>query len=159
MPSTLSYTAAGLAALIPFATAQTYSSCNPTNSSQFPCSADEGLCQSTAFESDFTTGDNSSWHSLAGTVSYTDSGAEFTIAQRGDAPTIETDFYIFYGKVEVTMKSAPGTGIVSSIVLESNDLDEIDWVSKLLSFASPFSQPPPKNQDLSECTNNFIAER
>mgnify|MGYP007076149304 FL=1 len=27
------------------------------------------------------------------------------------------------------MKAAPGTGIVSSIVLESDDLDEIDWVS------------------------------
>ena len=25
------------------------------------------------------------------------------------------------------MKAAPGTGIVSSIVLESDDLDEIDW--------------------------------
>ncbi|KAF9636011.1 putative extracellular cell wall glucanase crf1 allergen asp f9 protein [Lasiodiplodia theobromae] len=133
MPSTSTTTAARLSALLAsallpsLATAQTYSSCNPTNSSQFPCSADAGLCQSTVFESDFTTGDNSSWHSLAGTVTYSDEGAAFTIAERGDAPTIETDFYIFYGRVEVTMKAAPGTGIVSSIVVESNDLDEIDW--------------------------------
>lgn len=26
------------------------------------------------------------------------------------------------------MQAAPGTGIVSSIVLESDDLDEVDWV-------------------------------
>lgn len=31
-----------------------------------------------------------------------------------------------FGKVEITMKSAPGAGIVSSLVLESDDLDEID---------------------------------
>lgn len=140
MPQHFHSYATGLAlALLPFSTAQTYSSCNPTNSSQFPCAADAGLCQSTVFESDFTTGDNSSWNSLSGTVDYTSSGAEFTIAQRGDAPTIETDFYLFYGRVEVTMRSAPGTGIVSSIVLESNDLDEIDWVP-----IPSLPPPPPK---------------
>lgn len=31
-----------------------------------------------------------------------------------------------FGRVDVKMKAAPGTGIVSSIVLESDDLDEID---------------------------------
>jgi beta-glucanase (GH16 family) len=31
-----------------------------------------------------------------------------------------------FGKVEFTMKCAPGAGIVSSLVLESDDLDEID---------------------------------
>ncbi|KAK4635307.1 putative glycosidase crf1 [Fulvia fulva] len=38
-----------------------------------------------------------------------------------------TNFYIFFGRVDVVMKAASGTGIVSSIVLESDDLDEIDW--------------------------------
>jgi beta-glucanase (GH16 family) len=32
-----------------------------------------------------------------------------------------------FGKYSVTMKAAPGTGIVSSLVLQSDDLDEIDW--------------------------------
>jgi beta-glucanase (GH16 family) len=32
-----------------------------------------------------------------------------------------------FGKVEVTLKAAPGAGIVSSVVLQSDDLDEIDW--------------------------------
>jgi beta-glucanase (GH16 family) len=31
-----------------------------------------------------------------------------------------------FGRVEITMKAAPGAGIVSSLVLESDDLDEID---------------------------------
>jgi hypothetical protein len=29
---------------------------------------------------------------------------------------------------QVKMKAAPGAGIVSSIVLESDALDEVDWV-------------------------------
>lgn len=32
-----------------------------------------------------------------------------------------------FGHVEFVVKAAPGTGIVSSAVLQSNDLDEIDW--------------------------------
>jgi beta-glucanase (GH16 family) len=31
-----------------------------------------------------------------------------------------------FGKVQITMKAAPGAGIVSTLVLESDDLDEID---------------------------------
>jgi len=52
--------------------------------------------------------------------------------QRGDAPTIQTDFYILFGYVEVKMRASSGTGVVSSIVLESDDLDEVDWVSLFL---------------------------
>lgn len=40
---------------------------------------------------------------------------------------MQTDFYIFFGRVDVTMKAAQGQGIISSIVFESDDLDEIDW--------------------------------
>ena len=32
-----------------------------------------------------------------------------------------------FGHVEFQLKSAPGVGIVSSAVLQSDDLDEIDW--------------------------------
>ena len=32
-----------------------------------------------------------------------------------------------FGHVEFTIKAAPGTGIVSSAVLQSDCLDEIDW--------------------------------
>ncbi|KAL8703594.1 MAG: hypothetical protein Q9201_003219 [Fulgogasparrea decipioides] len=38
-----------------------------------------------------------------------------------------TNFKFFFGRVEFVVKAAPGTGIVSSMVLLSDDLDEIDW--------------------------------
>lgn len=60
-------------------------------------------------------------------MGYSSAGAAFTINKQGDAPTIQTNFYIFFGSVSVIMRSAPGTGIVSSAILESDDLDEIDW--------------------------------
>ena len=50
-----------------------------------------------------------------------------TFAKRYDAPTMSTNFNYSFGRVEVVAKSAPGTGIVSSMVLLSADLDEIDW--------------------------------
>jgi beta-glucanase (GH16 family) len=67
------------------------------------------------------------WNTTAGTINYGDDGAKFTIAQRGDSPTVKTNFYLFFGQVEVIMKAASGQGIISSIVLESDDLDEVDW--------------------------------
>ncbi|KAL8869033.1 MAG: hypothetical protein Q9174_004576, partial [Haloplaca sp. 1 TL-2023] len=54
-------------------------------------------------------------------------GAEFTFAKRYDAPTMWTDFKFFFGRVEFVVKAGPGVGIVSSMVLLSDDLDEIDW--------------------------------
>ncbi|KAF1348504.1 concanavalin A-like lectin/glucanase domain-containing protein [Delphinella strobiligena] len=108
------------------ALAQTYTDCNPTEKT---CPNDTGLPAST-FSTDFTKGSSSftSWSAAAGTtITYDDNGAAFTIAKAGQAPTIQTDFYIFFGKIEVVMQASPGQGIVSSIVLESDDLDEIDW--------------------------------
>ena len=60
-------------------------------------------------------------------ISYTNDSAFFTMKQKGDAPTIQSNFYIFWGSVSVIMKAAKGQGIVSSVVLQSDDLDEIDW--------------------------------
>ena len=50
-----------------------------------------------------------------------------TLAERYDAPTLISDFYITYGRVEVELLAANGTGIVSSFFLQSDDLDELDW--------------------------------
>jgi hypothetical protein len=57
-------------------------------------------------------------------------GAEFKIEKLGDGPTIQSNFYMFFGYVEAVMKAAPGAGIVSSVVMQSDDLDEIDmeWI-------------------------------
>ncbi|OAA45651.1 cell wall glucanosyltransferase Mwg2 [Metarhizium rileyi] len=54
-------------------------------------------------------------------------GAVFKIDKESDAPTIETPKFIFFGKLDVVMQAAPGRGIITSAVLQSDDLDEIDW--------------------------------
>ncbi|KAJ5433144.1 uncharacterized protein N7458_012300 [Penicillium daleae] len=92
------------------------------------CPADTGLAR-WEFNTDFTSGSSafSKWNTTSGTVDSTSLGAKFTISEQGDAPTIESDFYIFFGRVEVKMRAANGTGIISTTVMESDDLDEIDW--------------------------------
>ncbi|KAH7136704.1 concanavalin A-like lectin/glucanase domain-containing protein, partial [Dactylonectria estremocensis] len=91
------------------------------------CADDTAL--SSSYTYDFTDGEDSdNWSSTASTdVEYTSSGAEFTITEQGDAPTLQSEWYIFFGRVEVHMKAASGTGIVSSVVLLSDTLDELDW--------------------------------
>lgn len=93
------------------------------------CAADTGL-NKWQFNTDFTSGSSSfsKWNVTAGTVESTSLGAKFTISEQGDAPTIESEFYIFFGRVDVKFRAANGTGIVSTTVMESDDLDEIDWV-------------------------------
>lgn len=49
------------------------------------------------------------------------------MGKSGDAPTLTSKFYIMFGHAEFVIKAAPGTGIVSSAVLQSDCLDEIDW--------------------------------
>jgi beta-glucanase (GH16 family) len=125
MRFTKAATAAIIAAL-PTALAQTFTDCNPMEKT---CPKDVGL-NSASFTSKFASDPNAedSWSKAAyTTVTYDNKGAQFRIAKAGQAPTMETGFYFFFGRVDVTMKPAPGQGIISSIVLESDDLDEIDW--------------------------------
>ncbi len=58
---------------------------------------------------------------------YNSNGASFTVANPGDAPLIASKWYIMFGHVEFVIKAAPGVGIVSSAILQSDDLDEIDF--------------------------------
>ena len=112
--------------LIPTTLAQTWTSCNPLNTTDCPVDKALGVSNYTI---DFTksTMSTSVWNTTAGLVNYGNNGAEFTVAKRLDSPTVQSLFYIFFGQVEVIMKAAPGRGIISSIVLESDDLDEVDW--------------------------------
>lgn len=76
---------------------------------------------------DFTQGEVNSFSTSGGTPTYSSTdGVTFTVAQSGDAPQLNSLFYIMFGRVEFEMKAAPGAGIVSSVVLQSDDLDEID---------------------------------
>ncbi|KAJ6186676.1 hypothetical protein N7519_007977 [Penicillium mononematosum] len=78
---------------------------------------------------------------LGGEVVAGPDGAEFTFNKQRDALTIVTDYYIFYGEVSVEMKASPGTGIVSSIHMLSDNNDEIDWVSSNLHFCPMGNEP------------------
>lgn len=114
-----------LAASAAIASAQTYTDCDPLKKT---CPDDPALsgkyshnyASSKAAAPDFA-GSN------AGTIYYQGDGAHFQVKDRGDSPTIISNFYFMYGRYEVKMKSAKGKGIVSSIVMQSDVRDEIDW--------------------------------
>ena len=78
---------------------------------------------------DFTKGENDFFTVADGTkLSYDPSlGAVFSISNENEAPTISSTKYIFFGKVDVTVRASVGQGVVTSFVLQSDDLDEIDW--------------------------------
>lgn len=65
---------------------------------------------------------------MAGTtITYGKEGAFLTVKKESDAPTMRTDKYLFFGRLDVELQAANGAGIVSGAVLQSDDLDEIDW--------------------------------
>jgi beta-glucanase (GH16 family) len=117
------FAAAALLSAVQYANAQTFTDCNPL---QKTCPSDPGL--GSTLTTDFTKGASNFWTLADATkMSYDSNGANFVIKTATDAPTISASKYIMFGKVTVTTKAAPGTGIVSSFILESDDLDEIDW--------------------------------
>lgn len=118
---------AGLLALMASTvSAQTHSACKPT---ERDCPPAPALGKSLTI--DYTKGaDKSGFFKLAdGTSLEYDGGkgAVFKIASDTDAPTLISNDYIFFGKLEIELQAAPGAGIVTSVVLQSDDLDEIDW--------------------------------
>ncbi|KAI1376257.1 glycoside hydrolase family 16 protein [Hypoxylon crocopeplum] len=122
VPTAWKYVAATAALFSGRAAAQTYTSCNPLSST---CPADTALGM--AIDVDFTQGEVNSFTNSGGEPTYGSDGATFTVRQSGDAPQLTSVFYIMFGRVEISLKAAPGAGIVSSFVLQSDDLDEIDW--------------------------------
>ena len=99
------------------------SSCNPMKTSG--CSPNKALA--TSFLEDFSS-ESDYFHAFtdSGTIEYTSDGLALTLKERFDNPGLKSDFYIMYGKVEVILKAANGTGVVTSFYLQSDDLDEID---------------------------------
>lgn len=107
--------------------AQTSSKCNPVVNGTNVCPVDEAF--GTAYDFVFNETEakyEALWTVTAGEIDWTAGGANFTIAEQGDSPTIRSNFYIFGGRVEFNMLTAPGQGIISSVMLLSDDLDEID---------------------------------
>lgn len=103
--------------------AQTYTACNPLKKS---CPADKAFGGKVTC--DFTQGACDAFESADGTsLKYDGKGATFEIMKESNAPTIHTGKYIFFGRIDVVVQAADGQGIVTSAVLQSDDLDEIDW--------------------------------
>lgn len=109
------------ALLIAPSAAQTYTNCNPTARSD--CPADSALGRTVNI--DFKSASDS--FTPQGNPTYGADGVSFTVAKSGDSPQLTSKWYIMFGKVEIAIKAAPGAGIVSSFVLQSDALDEIDW--------------------------------
>ncbi|KAI9781899.1 MAG: hypothetical protein M1816_002163 [Peltula sp. TS41687] len=101
---------------------QSFSNCNPLTSGG--CSPDPALGR--AVSVDLTQGASDSF-TVQGNPTFDSNGASFTIGRAGDAPQINSKFYIMFGRLDITLKAAPGAGIVSSVVMQSDVLDEIDW--------------------------------
>jgi len=120
-------TALLLAAVVPLCQAQTYTDCDPLKST---C-PDDNAMKAKTFTTDFKAGSSlpKGWHSVqcAGDIKYGKDGGAMVVAKKGDCPTIETDDYVLFGMFEVKMKSSPGQGLISSIVLQSDVRDEVDW--------------------------------
>ena len=94
------------------------------NKSTGSCPPDTALGKAATI--DFTQGSSDSF-TPQGNPTFDSNGAGFTVAKSGDSPQLTSKWYIMFGHVEYVIKAAPGAGIVSSAVLQSDDLDEIDW--------------------------------
>ncbi|XWW98234.1 hypothetical protein V2A60_006231 [Cordyceps javanica] len=110
--------------LLGAATAQVHTDCQPLNRTD--CPADPAFGTSHLFNFNATPSYDL-WETTVGSVDYNaDTGASFSVKKQGDSPTIRSKFYIFWGRYEISLKVASGTGIISSLMLLSDDLDEID---------------------------------
>jgi len=91
------------------------------------CPPDPALGMDTSFHFNMTPS-YELWETTVGPVTYDqETGAAFTVAKQKDSPTIRSKFYFFWGRAEIWMKAAKGTGIISSMMFLSDNLDEIDW--------------------------------
>ncbi|KAJ5591989.1 uncharacterized protein N7459_002358 [Penicillium hispanicum] len=99
-------------------------SCNPLTNSSCPADPALGTEHTWLFN---TTLDKKLWTMKTGKIDYTSTGAEFAIRSKKASTLLESNFYIFFGVMEVHAKMAKGAGIISSVILQSDDLDEIDW--------------------------------
>ncbi|KAF3033110.1 hypothetical protein E8E11_002717 [Didymella keratinophila] len=125
-------TIAFLASVLPTSWAQTHTACNPLNTTG--CPDMEALGGNATFfwnKTGIPTGGKVWEKQNQGTIDWSEDaqggGATFTIERSGDAPMVQSKFYMMFGRFEVVMKAATGTGIVSSAILQSEALDEIDW--------------------------------
>ncbi|KAG0154485.1 Concanavalin A-like lectin/glucanase, subgroup [Penicillium digitatum] len=98
--------------------------CNPLNKTT--CSPDPALGTEHTWLFNSTL-DTDLWDMRTGTLDYTPEGADFSMKTENSSTLLVSNFYIFFGVMEAHVKMAKGAGIISSVILQSDDLDEIDW--------------------------------
>ena len=120
---------AAIAAIAPTALAQTHSDCNPLEKKNCPSMQALGSNATFDFVAKGIPMDNKVWRKEnQGKVDWDEKeGATFTIERSKDSPRVQSNFYMLFGRLEVIMKAAKGQGIVSSAILQSEALDELDW--------------------------------
>jgi beta-glucanase (GH16 family) len=114
-----------LAALLPSTLAQTFTTCNPLN--QTGCPNMPALGGNSTFNFNETYNEDIWTKKNQGSVRQTNAGTELIVAKEGDSAQLVSNFYMLFGRLEIVMKAAGGQGIVSSAILQSECLDEIDW--------------------------------
>ncbi|ODQ80751.1 glycoside hydrolase family 16 protein [Babjeviella inositovora NRRL Y-12698] len=93
--------------------------CDPLTAT---CPADPALGESIRFDF-LSASDRFEVTSAASAIAYdATKGMELSINKRFDNPSLRSDFYIMFGRVQFELKAAPGT-----VFLQSDDLDEIDF--------------------------------
>ncbi|KAL5611489.1 hypothetical protein BROUX41_000913 [Berkeleyomyces rouxiae] len=135
--------ALAIAALSSTAAAQTFSKCDPTHGDVCPPNPAFGKCNKPQ-SFDFTKVD-SKWHKDSSFKKWwtTDDGVTYERDRleisnnrgaklnfkdpKNSSPLIKTNRYFFYGRVDVALQTAIGQGVVTSVVLEGDSRDEIDW--------------------------------
>lgn len=132
---------------------QVQTTCNPLTANN--CPPDPAL--SGTFQYDFANGESESFYTDSWWlpfISYdkTD-GATFSITRKGVAPTLTSKFYVMFGRFEIAIKTASGTGIISDVILQSDDQDEVDleWIGSQptqvqTNYYSIRNRPPVYNQ-------------
>lgn len=141
-----------LATIASTALGQTSTDCNPLVSRKFPslkpvyaffthfplilitehlpvgCPSDSAVGRN-SIECDFTAGACDAFEHLAGRAVTYESSHGLACSMDGpvQAPTLRSYAYIFFGRVEMELQAAPGAGIISTLALQSDDLDEIDF--------------------------------
>ncbi len=117
-----------LTAFAPSTLAQTFSSCKDDLPSCPVNPAQKNPVLNSKFGSGGTPPTGWQQSVCKGNSAYSSDGVSLTVATSGDCPALETEDYVLFGLFEISMRAAPGAGIVSSIVMESDALDEVDWV-------------------------------
>lgn len=125
------------------AAAQVTTDCFPMNKT---CPPDPALGMDVNFNFNQTP-KAGTWDTVVNPMAYdAEQGAIFTIKKQGDCPTLRSKFYFFWGRTEVIAKASRGTGIISSIMFLSDNLDEIDWEWKGGNHSHVFSNYFGKGQ-------------